>query len=47
MRRTSGNWSAIKRAGAAKGFFTERTPADLRDQWRNLQAAQHEIEEAN
>ena len=42
-----GNWAAIKRAGMAGGWFMERTPADLRDQWRILKADEDELEEAN
>ena len=42
-----GKWAAIKQAGAKNGMFMERTPADLRDKWRNLQKAEEDLEEAN
>ena len=42
-----GHWAAIKEAGTARGYFVERTPADLRDKWRNMQKAEEDLEEAN
>ena len=42
-----GHWAAIKEAGTARGYFMERTPADLRDKWRNMQKAEEDLEEAN